>query len=182
MTSVTAAAALASLIISVFTLLLVLGIARRIRSAGPAKPAGPRAGGAVTLPALGRPVPEFRFVDVEGAPVVPDRLRTGRHVVAFVSSSCDACVDSVPGFVELAGSLGKERALAVLLDDGDDRSLAAALMQRLRAASTLLIESHDRDVSKLFDIVSFPSFVGIENGVVRLASHRVAELSQWSGQ
>jgi len=173
-----AVAALVALAISLFTLLVVIGLARRVRAGGSQlTPAGSGLA-AVTLPSTGRPVPEFRFLATDGQPIQDSRLTSGRHGVAFVSSSCDACLDSLPEFVELARQVG-DRSLAVLLDDSRDRNRTVMMIDRLGSATTLIIDNETRDVGRRFEVVSLPTFLGVHDGVIELASHRVGDLAGW---
>jgi hypothetical protein len=175
MTALALAAALLALGVSVLTLLIVLGAVRRMRTAG-----WTRSTAVDTLPPIGLTVPSFRYLDASGNPIDSNRLASGRHAVAFVSSACDACHDSVPQWVALAGKLGTERSLAVLLDDSEDHALTASMLQRLTGAGTVLIEAEgDRGVSKLFGVASFPTFLGLQDGVIRLSSHRTNDLVRW---
>jgi hypothetical protein len=179
-TAVALTAALVALAVSVLALLIVVGLARRLRAGGLAlTPAG--ASAPAFLPPTGIGVPEFQFIDADGAPVSSARLASGRHAMAFVSSACDACRDSLPEFLGLADTVGADHSLAVFTDDGEDRGAAAAMLNQLRRRSTVLVEGTDREVGHLFSVVSFPTYVGVEDGIVQLSSHRIADLVQWHG-
>lgn len=181
MTVVALTAALVSLGVSVLALLIVLGLTRRVRAGGLAlTQAG--ANGAALSPLTGFGVPEFQFIDAAGIPVSSARLASGRHVLAFVSSACDPCRDSLPEFVSLADVVGADQSLAIFADDGDDRDVAVAMLRQLRCGSTVLVEGVDGEVSRLFGVDSFPTFVGVEDGVVQMSSHRVADLVRWHGR
>lgn len=181
MTALALTAALVSLAVSVLALLIVVGLARRLHAGGMTlTPVG--ASAPEFLPPTGIGVPEFQVIDSAGAPVSSARLASGRHAVAFVSSSCDACRDSLPEFLGLADTVGADHALAVFTDDGDDRGAAAAMLDQLRRRSTVLVEGARGEVGRLFSVVSFPTFVGVEDGVVQVSSHRIADLVQWHGR
>lgn len=174
MTTLAVTASLMALGISVLALLVVIGAVRRMRAGGWSKPAG-----SDSLPAIGVRVPSFDFVDIDGRPVGSDRLATGRHAVAFVSSACDACLDSLPELVRFAGSVGTDRCLAVLYDDSDDAAVTEQMLGSLAGTSTVLVERDSREVSTLFGVDSFPTFLGVQDGIVRVSSHRVVELTRW---
>jgi thiol-disulfide isomerase/thioredoxin len=179
MTGIVGAVAVTALALSAFSLLIVLGLARRMRGMAAAGPTPAASGG--SLPTVGASAPDFSFVDVSGDEVRGSRLDTGRHAVAFVSSACDACRDSVPVFAELAGQVGTDRSLAVLLDDSTDRGVAVEFIERLRSRTTVLVEDLDRDVSKRFGVTSFPTFVGVDEGRIELSTHKVKDLVGWIG-
>jgi hypothetical protein len=169
------AVALIALGVSVLTLLIVLGAVRRMRTSG-----WIRSTVVDGLPPIGLTVPSFRFLDTSGNPIDSNRLGSGRHALAFVSSACDACHDSVPQWVALADKLGAERSLAVLLDDSEDPALTASMLRRLTGASTVLVEAEgERGVGELLGVASFPTFLGVQDGVVRLSSHRTNDLVRW---
>jgi hypothetical protein len=176
MTAVAVVAALCALVISLLALLIAIGTARRTRAG--AVPAA-HGGSGEMLPTVGVGVPRFDSVDVAGVTIDSDRLASGRHALAFVSSACDACRDSLPEFLSLAGTVGAGRTLAVLLDDDEDPGIAVGMAQQLQERSTVVVEDVRRDLSKQFDVQSYPTFVGVQDGVVLLSSHRVADLARW---
>jgi thiol-disulfide isomerase/thioredoxin len=175
-------AALAALALSGFSLLLALGLARRVRAVSEGAVSLPGVPGMEHLPATGLAVPSFQAVALSGDPVASARLRTGRHVVAFISSECDACHEAMPHFAELASRLGIEHSLAVLTHDGTDSAAAEKLIGGLRSSSTVVVEDAARKVSRPFGVTSFPTFLGVNDGDVEFSSHRVQDVAAWQSR
>ncbi|MFJ7630083.1 TlpA family protein disulfide reductase [Streptomyces sp. NPDC097595] len=107
-------------------------VIRRLRLLGVRMNPVPGAG-----PAIGDLVPAFDVVAEDGTALNPDFLH-GRHtLIAFLSTTCSACVAHAPELALRAAGLGASgtQVLMVLLDDGAD---ARGLRKLLSPAGTLL--------------------------------------------
>ncbi|WP_405897608.1 hypothetical protein OG242_08785 [Streptomyces sp. NBC_00727] len=131
MTVLTAAVVVLGLL-CLLNLAVSTAVIRRLRLLGVRMDPAPGAG-----PAIGGPVPAFDVVADDGTSLDPDFLR-GRHtLVAFLSTTCSACVADAPKLALRAAELDASgtRVLVVLLDDGED---ARGLRRLLSPVGTLL--------------------------------------------
>ncbi|MEV1142788.1 MauE/DoxX family redox-associated membrane protein [Micromonospora sp. NPDC049799] len=122
--------------------------------------------------AAGATVGDFTATTVDGAPVTRADLR-GETLVAFVSPSCPACAESLPGFVARAGARpeGREGVLAVVLGSGE---AAGRLSDQLTPVARVVVEPERGPVSRAFGVDGYPAF-GLLAGDTMVASHFVLD-------
>ncbi|WUW24424.1 redoxin domain-containing protein [Streptomyces sp. NBC_01463] len=131
MTVLTAAVVVLGLL-CLLNLAVSTAVIRRLRLLG--MPVDPASGGG---PAIGSPVPAFDVMADDGTSLTPDFLRGRRTLIAFLSTTCSACVDHAPELALRAAELESSgtQVLLVLLDDGAD---ARGLRKLLSPVGTLL--------------------------------------------
>ncbi|MDG4796068.1 MauE/DoxX family redox-associated membrane protein [Micromonospora sp. WMMD1082] len=120
----------------------------------------------------GATVGDFTATTVDGVPVSRAALR-GETLVAFLSPSCPACAESLPGFLARAEALpgGREQALAVVLGAGPD---AGQLCERLTPVARVVNEPERGPVARAFGVDGYPAF-GLLAGDTVVASHFVLD-------
>lgn len=153
---------LLSIVVGFFGLLSLLNLAftaavvRRLREheqmqAGQAAIAWPTA----PLLAVGERIGSFEAVTVDGDRVSRENLSEGT-LVGFFDPDCDACHEQLPGFLSSARELpgGKGATLAVVGGaDGMDQ-----LVEQLRQAARVVIDSRGGQVQRAFGVEMFPAF------------------------
>lgn len=132
---------------------------------------GERARPPLTPP--GTQLPEFTSADLDGAAVTRDFF-SGPTVVGVFSTTCDACRDRLPEFVERVRTQGARRVLAVV---AGDREAAGPYVAELAPVATVLVEPEDGPVITAFGRPAFPSFYVVDgSGVVTASLLKPAEL------
>ncbi|GAA1631860.1 TlpA family protein disulfide reductase [Catellatospora bangladeshensis] len=123
------------------------------------------------MTAGGGRVAAFTAVTVDGEPLSADQL-DGDTLVGFLSPSCPACAESLPGFLARAEELGgRERVLAVVLGQG---SAADALCERITPVARVVNEPERGPVSRAFGVDGYPAFALLSGHTV-VASHFVLD-------
>jgi hypothetical protein len=144
---------------TLFNLLLGLGLVRRIREHG-AMLAGQRS--STEAPRLMHPagsrISPVEAATVEGEPV----LLAGRTVVAFFSPTCGGCEKSVGDFVPYAAAVpgGPGHVLAVVA--GRAGETADRFVSALSAVARVVREPEDGPLSRAFGVTAVPAF-GVVN-------------------
>ncbi|MEV1174765.1 TlpA disulfide reductase family protein [Nonomuraea sp. NPDC049784] len=144
-------------ILCAFNLVLVLALAKRVRDlatlVAQARNTGNVRDGFL---AVGETVGDFTARTVDGRELTRDALTAGA-VVGFFSTSCGACREKIPAFVEQARELrGQGRlALAVVVTGPDD---PASYVEPLEQAAHVVVEGHDGLVGSAFKVGAFPAF------------------------
>lgn len=152
-------------VLCLLNLVLTLGVIRRLREHSEQLSA---AGGAGPKPILsaGEPIGEFEATTADGAVVSRSTLLDGEsHLVGFFSVNCQFCKEQLPRFVEYARGVagGRQRVLAVVVDDGDTSELVSALDPVAR----LVLEPHDGPLATAFGVTGSPAFCRVaEDGTV----------------
>lgn len=156
--------------IGLANLVLTLGVVRRMRAQnelmrmsieGVANPAP------IMLEA-GAQVGSFRAATTAGDAVGSNDLR-GQTLVGFLSSSCPACAESLPSFLDRARLTpgGRDRVLAVVVGAEDT---TAELRERLAPVARVVVEHREGPVSSAFGVSGFPAFALVADDRV-VASH-----------
>src|ERR1700735_377462 len=147
-----AAVALAG-VLCVLDLLLTFGVIRRLREHTDLLSAL-----ASKVPVLGLEVGKspgaFSAVTTSGEVVTDaDQLR----IVACLSSSCSACPERVPPFVEYLRNyrLGRDSVLAVIQGGHDE---PVPFLDRLAEVALVCVEPADGMVSRAFEVNGYPLF------------------------
>lgn len=123
------------------------------------------------MTAGGGRVGAFSAVTVDGEPLSADLL-DGDTLVGFLSPSCPACAESLPGFLARAEELGgRERVLAVVLGQG---GAADTLCERITPVARVVNEPERGPVSRAFGVDGYPAFALLSGNTV-VASHFVLD-------
>lgn len=166
-----AAAATGSALLSVFTLVLALGMLRRMR-AQTVQLAELNRGAASFGPDRMLPpdtvVAEFTTTTTHGEPVSRDRLE-GTTLVAFLAPGCKPCETLLPQLVGYAERFpgGREQVLAVLTMAHPEDS--AAYAERLDGVARVVIEDGLGPFSEAFQATHLPAMYLVGSGGVILA-------------
>ncbi|MGC5033160.1 TlpA family protein disulfide reductase [Micromonospora sp. DT229] len=120
----------------------------------------------------GATVGDFTATTVDGTSVSRAGLR-GETLVGFLSPSCPACAESLPGFVARAEAIpgGREQTLAVVLGTGE---AATQLCERLAPVAQVINEPERGPVARAFGVDGYPAF-GLLSGDTVVASHFVLD-------
>ncbi|NUW44463.1 TlpA disulfide reductase family protein [Nonomuraea rhodomycinica] len=144
-------------IVCVLNLLLLLALARRVRDLA-AEVARTRDTGTARdgFLAIGERPADFTARTVDGRQVTPDALTAGT-LVGFFSTSCGACREKIPAFVEQARELRDQGrlALAVVVTGPED---PRSYVERLEETARVVVEDHEGPVGRAFKVSAFPSF------------------------
>jgi hypothetical protein len=160
--------------ISLFNLLLILGIVRRMRQMGlriPAEYLEIESG-----PQPGMPLPDFTARTTGGSQTDSSSFSAGRGLVAFLSVGCAACSEQLP---QLRTYIAKERidaARSLVVVNGDpsgESSYAAAAS----AFAQVVVEEANGPLTKVFDIKAFPTVLALHDGRVQANAPSVAALN-----
>lgn len=120
------------------------------------------------MKAGGDQVADFAATTVDGEPVVLE----GRTLIGFVSPTCPACAESLPGYLARAEEAGgRERVLTVVLGAGEH---AQPLVDRVAPVSRVILEPERGPVSRAFGVTGFPAFALLSGRTV-VASHFVLD-------
>jgi len=144
-------------------LLLTFGVIRRLRNHSELLAGYQAAESAIVgLRAGGIPEP-FSAVTTDGVVV---NVSSGIRLAAFFSSSCSACPERVPAFLEYAreNRLDKAAVLAVMTGRTDQ---PAGYLPRLAGVAQICLEAEQGPVAAAFKVIGFPAFFVLDgNGVV----------------
>jgi hypothetical protein len=144
-------------ILCLLNLVLVFGLARRVRDLA-AEVAQAHRTGTVRdrFLAVGETVGDFTTRTVDGRQMTRDALTTGA-LIGFFSTSCGTCREKIPAFVEQARELHDQArlALAVVVTGPEDPT---PYLEPLAQAAHVVVEGHDGPVGSAFKVSAFPSF------------------------
>ena len=170
-------------LLSLFHLLLTIGVIRRLRVHTDAlgRLSGSYGGAErrAAPPAVGRPVGDFAATTLDGEAVAIDALPAGT-LVGFFLPDCPACGRNVTEFCRYARQLhgGRERAVAVVAQDSpNDGPEVARLVAQLSAAARVVVEPSGGPVASAFEVAVYPTFCLVgANHVVEASAFDVAGL------
>ncbi|WP_067830078.1 TlpA family protein disulfide reductase [Actinomadura kijaniata] len=147
-------------VLSLFNLLLTLGVVRRLRR---------REGETDLILPAGAAVPEFAAVTAAGETLTRDSLSGA--VVGFFSPDCGACEAQLPKFAQLAAG---HRAVAVLHGgEAETRAHRAVLGE----AAEVVVEETGGPMGKAFAVSAYPTFALVgPDGTVTASSFDVDRL------
>lgn len=167
-------------VLSLFTLVLLLGVVRRLRdhesrlaAVGQFAPTDrdQHDHGSFDVPDLrGRIVGPFTGVTSDGRTVTEASLQGTTSLVGFMSPGCDTCHERLPSFVEAAANFPGP-VIAVVVRDGQD----TADITRHLPGSMLVLESEEgQGVVRAFGVTGYPTYAVVdESGVVTRAGFTV---------
>ncbi|MFI9236341.1 TlpA family protein disulfide reductase [Streptomyces sp. NPDC053079] len=120
-------------------------------------------------------IPEFTAVAVDGT-VVGKGTSDPPELVVLLSADCPACHDTLPDLVAYIGAAGHppERVLAVVCHARDGTDAATAMVEALAGMATVVEEPCEGGVvGRAFSVDGFPSFYGVDGGVITAAARAV---------
>ena len=125
--------------------------------------------------APGAAVPGLAAVTHDGAELPVDALAAGDRLLAFVSASCAACREHLPGFVAAAAAHGPDGTVVVVTGDPDR---GADLVRMAAGAARVVVEADDGPWTSGYHITTFPTFFRLRDGVVAAKGLTVADIAQ----
>ncbi|MER7788550.1 TlpA disulfide reductase family protein [Streptomyces sp. NPDC097640] len=138
-------------VLLLLNLLLTFGIIRKLR----AGQADPYAADDLMLP-TGSRMPEFEAETLDGERISAETLRNA--LIGFVSTTCSACKDQLPHFVEVARTHQELGRTVVTFVHGDEEN-ARELAEPLRGLGHVVIEDADEGpTEKAFRVEGYPVF------------------------
>ncbi|WP_433077016.1 TlpA family protein disulfide reductase [Dactylosporangium sp. CA-052675] len=146
-------------VLTIFNLILVLGLIRRQRSLGTGQPM-------LTTPAGRRPG-DFETSTVDGRGLSRDGL-PGTALFGFFSTTCPACHDRLGDFREAAARHSGAAYAVVVRDGGAVEPMLAGL-----GDTPVVVEDPDGPVASAFGVQGFPAFVLVRAGVIESSGVRV---------
>lgn len=149
-------------------LVLTFGVIRRLREHTELFNRQHGAEAASTMLQAGAQVGDFAAVTTDGNTVARSTL-TGQTLVAFVSPTCEACLDKLPSLVELAADLpgGRSQVLAVVVGT---EPATEPLRTRLAPVAQVVVEDRDGPLATAFGVLGFPAFSVLDPAGVIVAS------------
>jgi hypothetical protein len=133
-------------------LLLTFGVIRRLRE-HTSMLAGTVDSGMIGV-SPGASPGAFSAVTTSGEPVTGT---AGLRLAAFLSSSCSACPERVPPFLDYLSThrIARDSVLAVVAAEG---STPVPYLDRLAEAARTCVEPYDSEIIKAFKVSGFPAF------------------------
>ncbi|WP_433205956.1 TlpA disulfide reductase family protein [Dactylosporangium sp. CS-047395] len=156
--------------LTVFNLIVVLGVVRRLRSyeerlGGLAEPAP------VLSTHLGARVADFTASTVDDRPVSRAAL-SGTTLFGFFSPDCPACHERLGDFRATAARHPGDAYAVVVRDGGDLPTVLTAL-----AGTPVILEDPEGPVATAFGVRGFPAFVLVDDeGLVESSGYQVPVL------
>src|SRR5215472_11461569 len=160
--------------VALLNLLLTVAVIRRLRDHESRLAAQTGSAAGPNLLPVGRPVPKFDAVDVDGTAVSRESLAAGPALVAFLRTGCQPCERLLPELIAYAAatSAGRGRVFAVVT--GRD---AASLVQRLGEVATILSGAEADRVAEAFTVTGFPTLYALQDGAVWAAGSSIGQVS-----
>ncbi len=168
----TLALAAIAVAVSLFSLLLNLGVVRRLREysahsgAFPGFDSGPRPGAVL---------PDFTANTTVGSAISATAFANGDGYIAFLSASCEACKSQFPLLAHYADAASIDRLHSLVVVAGDPRGDSLYARDATRFAQVVL---EDGSLVSAFDIRGFPTLVGVRDGRVVVSAPLVEALYQ----
>lgn len=149
-------------------LLLLLGIAARLRllhAAALARPLVSR------LPEVGRPIRAFEVAAHGGAPITEGAFTVGTTIVGFFTTGCRKCARLRAALAETP--LPHPTVLMINGDPGDAEALA---MGRALTGVGRVAYFEDLGVARAFGVLGYPTLLRIEDGRIAAAGRELEDL------
>jgi hypothetical protein len=164
-------------LLGLLNLLLMLAVIRRLRE-HTTQLAGLAAGGdpQSNLLADGAPLPAFSGRTTGGAVVA--NTPTAPRLIAFLSTTCDACHEQVPELARYLSDSGMARDDALVVVVGATDSSGPLLAEELDPLATIVREPSGGPIGGAFGVRVFPTFYLVDGGVVRSAAIAVRHLAE----
>ncbi|MFF5227959.1 TlpA family protein disulfide reductase [Dactylosporangium sp. NPDC000521] len=156
--------------LTLFNLVVVLGVVRRLRAyenrLGDLAEPPP-----VSTATVGEPVADFSASTVDGRRVDRSSL-TGQTLIGFFSPDCPACHERLGDF-RAAAARHPGDVLAVVVDDGGDPAPVVGALTGAGGVAVIL-EDPEGPVAGAFGVRGFPAFVLVrDGGVVESVGYQV---------
>lgn len=163
--------------VAILDLLLTVAVIRRLRHVAAAvaqpqqRPFSTRDVGPAML--VGRPVPSFAAVSVDGDPLDGSDFIGRGGVIGFFSTGCSACHEQAPEFARLAAAepTGRASVIAVVSGGSTRGESVAALVTALRETTTVVIEpAFEGTITNAFAVNAFPTLVRVDSTATVVAA------------
>ncbi|MFC0030256.1 TlpA family protein disulfide reductase [Micromonospora chaiyaphumensis] len=129
------------------------------------------------LPAVGFELPSFAGLTSRGLPLSSADLATGTVVLAFLSTTCGPCRESLPRFGTFAAELREAGGRAVAVVSGPAESGAADMVGALSAScDTIETAGYEDPRFTAFGVSAYPTFLQFTDGRLTVATHSVSAL------
>ncbi|MFG2129552.1 peroxiredoxin family protein [Streptomyces sp. NPDC048751] len=143
--------------LTVLNLFLTMAVMRRLKQ----KDSGPAPDGSdiPDLP-IGSRIPDFRAESTSGTVVATGDLLGSESVFAFFDTGCAVCKTTIPKLIDHADAHGLKADQVIAVVGG--RESAAAYVDGLEGAATVILEDSLGPVASAFSIPGFPAFVVVD--------------------
>jgi cytochrome oxidase Cu insertion factor (SCO1/SenC/PrrC family) len=156
-----------------FDLLLTFGVIRRLRQ-HTEQLADLRTKPAITGLTIGGDVGAFESRTIDGQSVTSAGL-TGDTVVAFFSTTCAACHERLPEFLEHVAAVGVHTRVLVVVAGPAEKT--PTMVPALAAVAEVVREEDDQDaMSTAFSVRGYPVLFRLEGGKVAAFGTTVSAL------
>ncbi|MFF0868988.1 thioredoxin family protein [Nonomuraea sp. NPDC003560] len=140
--------------LSLFNLLLLFGVIRRLRQLSESARQPARL-------AVGDTIDDFSAVTTRNKMVTAGSLQDGT-VVAFMSPTCEPCKEILPTYMEFASSSQTPTLTVMLTTDAD----AVEDLGRLESVGDVAVEPVQGAISTAFGVTSTPTFITVVSGKI----------------
>jgi thiol-disulfide isomerase/thioredoxin len=164
--------------ICVLDLVLTLGVIRRLREHTELIAKMGQGGVGIPEPMLGagETAGDFEAVATTGEVIARDGL-AGQTLLGVFSPGCSACVERLPGFVELAREWegGRDQVLAVVVDMAGEG--AEQYVGKLEPVARVVVETRRGGVNAALKVQAFPAIGVLADGGRVLTNKLEADLA-----
>jgi hypothetical protein len=177
--AILAAAVVVVGVLCLVDLLLTVGVIRRLRVHTEllSRVRGEQ-GGDIAITSLGAGAIPGSFTG-QGSAGEPVTGPAGWRMAAFFSSTCSACPEKVPGFVDYVRARHLERGSVLAVVATADAAEPVPYLDSLAAVAHVCQVPHGSEPEKAFKVAGFPAFFLLdETGAVQAASYDPAALPE----
>jgi len=177
--AILAAAVVVVGVLCLVDLLLTVGVIRRLRAhTDLLSRLHGEPGGDIAITSLGAGAIPDSFTG-QGSAGEPVTGPAGWRMAAFFSSTCSACSERVPGFIDYVRARHLERDSVLAVVAAPPAAEPVPYIDRLAAVAHVSQVPHGSEAEKAFKVSGFPAFFLLdETGAVQAASHDPAALPQ----
>ena len=161
------AATVLSTVVAVFSLILTLAMARRVRALVSHVYRFLPITEGDGLPYPGTPLPAFAATAASGEQITPESFSGPQRLLVFLTTGCSSCTDQIPLIQQLHLP---ERPVVVVIGEDEKR---AAMAAQLTEVAEVLTEDEEGALATAMELREFPAAMVIGQGVVHVASHDV---------
>ena len=173
MANATLALAAIALAVSLLSLLVNIGVIRRLREYASHAGAFP---GFDSGPRPGAPLPEFTASTALGGSITAADFANGNGCIAFLSSSCEACKSQLPLLGQYVDGLSIQHRRSLVVVAGDPKGESAYAREGARFAQ-IVLEPESGSLIRAFEIRGFPTVIGVRDGQVTVSAPVVEALT-----
>lgn len=155
-------------ILTLFNLLLTVGVVRRLRKHSEllsALDGGVPVGVGPVKPAVGEVLPDFAVTTVQNAIVTRQNMTKGTAVLGFFTTDCAPCLTLFPDFLKHLSERRYDNALIVLNASADGR--AQDMARQAGSLAHVAVVADIDDVAGDLGVDRFPTVISTTGGVVR---------------